>query len=255
MKNLVLLAIMALVLAWTPMPVLAVDHSASNQIGEAANQEGQAFITGAKKIAEVFIFVGKTTIEGVNFIILKGVQGVVYIAEDAVIGAQYLVKGAKFVIVKTAQGVRWVAVQAIKAGEIIFDAVVDLAELVIEDVAYVLIKLEDGVTFVARQAIKAGKVIIKGIEYVAHETAEGIIWVSKATWGAIKAGAAWTRDKIVAANIRQRLSGALLAGGAGPDTVSYFQNLSTNAAASPGTRRLAGAALAACLAFNTAYAK
>ncbi|MBI3893752.1 MAG: hypothetical protein HY303_19710 [Candidatus Wallbacteria bacterium] len=251
-----LLAILAFALTLSPALVMAgPDHSASSAIGEAANQEGHAFVQGVKKIAVPFIVVGKTVVEGVSFVILKTDQGLVWVAEEAVVGLQYVVKGAKFVVIKTAQGIRWVAVQAIKAGEIIFDAVVDLAELVIDDVTFVLIKLEDGVAFVAREAIKAGKVVLKGVEYVIQETADGIVWVTKATWNAIKVGAAWTRDKIVAVNIRQRLSGALLAGNVGQDSLDYFQSLASNAGASAGTRRLAGAALAASQSFNAAYAK
>lgn len=251
-----LMAILAFALTLSPALVMAEhDHSASNALGEAASQEGREFVQGAKKIAVPFIVVGKTVVDGVSFVVFKTAEGLVWIAEETVVGLQYVVKGAKFVVIKTAQGVRWVAVQALKAGEIIFDAVVDLAELVIEDVVYVLVKLEEGVAFVARQAIKAGKIVLKGVEYVIQETAEGIIWVSKATWNAIKAGASWTRDKVIAANIRQRLSGALLAGGASQDTLNYFNSLNTNAGASAGTRRLAGAALAACQAFNAAYAK
>ena len=255
-KTFVLLAILSLVLALGPAPVLAgADHSASAAAGEAAAQEGREFVAGAKQIAQPFIVVGKTVIAGANFVILKGTQGVVYIAEEAVLGLQYVAEGAKFVIIKTAQGVRWVAVKAIQAGELVFDAVVDTAILVIDGVEFVLVKLEDGVTFVARQAIKAGKLVIKGAKFVLHETAEGFIWVTETTWNAIKTGAAWTRDRVIAVNIRQRLSGALLAGQAGPDAMHYFESLSTNAQASPGTRRLAGAALAACQAFNAAYAK
>ncbi len=251
------LAILALTLTVSPSLVLAAgpahDHTASGALGEAASQEGAAFVEGAKKIAKPFIVVGKTVVDGTQFVIFKTAQGVVWIAEEAVVGLKYVAKGAKFVIVKTAEGVRWVAVQAIKAGEIIFDAVVDLATLVIEDVVYVLVKLEEGVVFVAKKAVEAGKVVVNGIEYVAHKTIDGVVWVSRKTWDGIKAGASWTRNKIIATNIRQRLAGALAIGQVGDSTMSYFEKISINSGASASTRRLARASLAACKAFNAEY--
>jgi len=252
----------ALAFAMTLSPALVnaapqADHSASNELGQAVSQEGQLFVGGARQIAQPFIVVGRTTVEGVSFVMLKTAQGVAWVAEESVVGLQYAVQGAKFVAIKTAQGIKWVAVQAIKAGEIVFDAVIDLGELVIDDTVYVLIKLEDGVAFVAKEAAKAGKAVLKGVQYVAQKTADGIVWVTTNTLSAIKAGAAWTRDTLICANIRQKLSGAMLTPGSGvpQDMVEYFSNFAGNPQASAKLRRLAAAALAASNAFNAAYAK
>lgn len=257
-KNLSLVAVLAMSLISSAVPAVAGsnhDHSASGVVGEAALQSGRDFVAGAKKVAEPFIVLGKTVVDGTTFVMLKGAQGVIYVAEEAVVGLKYLAKGAKFIIVKTAQGIRWVAVEALKAVEIVFDAVIDVAELVIDDVVYVLVKVEEGVVFVAKKALAAGKVIIKGVKYVAKETVEGIVWVSEQTWNAIKAGATFARDKVVATNIRTRLSSAMATGAVSENTIAYFSNMAANTSASESTRKLAAAALAACQAFNGVYNK
>src|SRR5947208_1164189 len=97
-KFISLLTILAVAVALSAPAMAQVDHSASGAVGAAADVAGHEFVQGAKQIAKPFIVVGKTVIEGAGFVILKGEQGLIYIAEDAVVGAKYLVKGAKFVI-------------------------------------------------------------------------------------------------------------------------------------------------------------
>lgn len=255
-KFISMVAFLAMGVALTVSPVVAADghdHSASTAAGEAALVAGRDFVTGARRVAEPFIVLGKTVIDGTTFVMLKGAQGVLYVAEETLVGLKYVAKGAKFVIIKTAQGVRWVAVTALEIGEIVFDAALDIAELVIEKTAYVLVRIEDGVVFVAKKALAAGKVVVRGIKYVAKETAEGIIWVTEQTWNAIKAGATFARDKVVATNMRTRLSTAMLAGAVSDSTLAYFSSMAANTAASDSTRKLGRASFAACQAFNQVY--
>ena len=156
--------------------------------------------------------------------------------------------------IKTAQGIRWVAVEALKAGEIVFDAVLDVAELVIDDAVFVLIKLEDGVAFVTKEAIKAGQVVLKGVKYVVRKTADGVVWLTEHTWNAIKAGANFAREKYIVADIRTRLSSDLLAGSGAPSMdMTFFQNVSSDDHNSAGLRKLASASYAACKAFRESY--
>ena len=253
-----LMTILALSLAVTAPVVAAPDHTISSDVGAAAGEAGKGFVDGAKKIAVPFIVVGRTVIDGAAFVILKGEQGLVYVAEETVYAAKetakYIVKGAKFVYIKTAQGIRWVAVEALKAGEIIFDAVVDLAELVVDDTVFVLIKVEEGVTFVAKSLVTAGKVVIKGVKLVLHETAEGFVWLADATWSGIKAGAKWTREKWLTADIRTRLYSDLLAGCGAPSMdISFFRNVAADEKNSPNLRKLAKAALDGSTAFTATY--
>jgi hypothetical protein len=231
------------------------NHDISDAVGQAGNQAGAEFVVGAKKIAVPFIVVGKAVLDGTSFVLLKGAEGVIWVAEEAVYGLKYVAKGAKFVIVQTAKGIRWVALEALKAGEIILEAALEITEMVIEDVVYVMIKIEEGFVFVAKQAVKAGKVVIRGVVYVAEKTAEGIIFVAEATANAIKKGLRWAADKAIAIKIRTRLANSLIAGGVGQDTVSYFQTMSVNADASAHLRKLSTAALNAVMAFNSAYAR
>jgi len=164
------------------------------------------------------------------------------------------VKGAKYIYIKTAQGLRWVAVEALKAGQIVFDAVLDVAELVVEDTVFVLIKVEEGVTFVAKELVKAGKVVIKGVKLVLHETAEGFVWLAETTWNGIKAGANWTREKWLTADIRTRLNSDHLAGCGAPDfDIEFFKNVAADDHNSPRLRKLARAALDASVAFTNTY--
>lgn len=253
-----LATIFALSMAVTAPVFAGPDHSLSDAVGAEAAVAGKGFIAGAKKIAVPFIVVGKTVIDGASFIILKGSEGIIYVAEETVYAAKetakFVVKGAKFVFIKTAQGLRWVAVEALKAGEIIFDAVVDVAEIVIEDTVYVLIKLEEGVTFVAKKVVQAGVVVVKGVKLVLRETAEGFVWLAETTWNGIKAGAKWTREKWLTADIRTRLHSDLLVGcGAPASDITFFRNVSADEKNSFGLRKLAKAALDANTAFTATY--
>jgi len=260
-----LLTLLAFAVALAAPASAQVDHSTSTAVGAAADVAGHEFVDGAKQIVKPFIVVGRTVLDGAAFVILRTEQGVIYVAEDAFVvlkdaaeaakyAAKYIVKGAKFVVVKTAQGVRWVAVEALKAGEIIFDAVLDLAELVVDDVTFVLIKLEDGMAFVVKEAVKAGQVVIKGVKYVVRKTADGIVWLTENTWNAIKAGANWTREKYIVADIRTRLSSDLLAGSGAPSfDMEFFQNVASDQHNSSGLRKLANASYAACKAFRETY--
>jgi len=253
-----LATILALSLAVSAPVVAAPDHSLSSEAGADAAVAGKGFVEGAKKIAVPFIVVSRTVIDGAAFVILKGEQGLIYVAEDSVYAAKetakYIVKGAKFVYIKTAQGIRWVAVEALKAGEIIFDAVLDVAELVIEDTVFVLIKVEEGVTFVAKEVVKAGKVVIKGVKLVLHETAEGFVWLAETTWNGIKAGARWTREKWLTADIRTRLNSDHLLGCGAPEMdLTFFRNVAADEKNSPQLRKLARASLDASVAFSATY--
>jgi len=248
------LAILAVAVAVSAPAMAQVDHSVSTAVGSAADVAGHEFVQGAREIAKPFIVVGRTVLDGAAFVILKGEQGVIYVAEDVVVGAKYLVQGAKFVIIKTAQGIRWVAVEALKAGEIMFDAVLDVAELVIDDTVFVLIKLEDGMAFVVKEVAKAGQVVIKGVKYVVRKTADGVVWVTEQTWNAIKAGAAWTREKYLVADIRTRLSSDLATGSGAPSIdMEFFQNIGADQRNTAGLRKLANASYAACKAFRETY--
>jgi hypothetical protein len=228
-------------------------HALSAEFGAAAADAGRDFAGGARRVATPFVVVGKTAIDGVAFVVLAGATGTVYAAEEAILGAKYVAKGAKFVLIKTAQGAFWVAVAAIVAGQIVLDAVEGITELVIEGVVYVLITLEQGVAFVAKTALATGRVVLGGMTYIMKETAEGIVWVSEQTWKAIKAGASWTRNSVLVANVRTRLSKALLSGDVGDGTMSYFRDMAANPHAGPDLRRLASASHAACAAFNATY--
>lgn len=254
-KFISLFSVLAFCLAVASTSFAAPDHSLSNEAGAAAADAGAGFVAGAKKIAVPFIVVGRTAVDGVAFVLLKGEQGVIWVAEETVYGLKYVAQGAKFVLIQTAKGVRWVAVQALIAGEIILEAALEVTELVIEDVTLVLIKVEEGFVFVAKKALEAGKVVVRGVRYVAEKTAEGIIFVAEATENAIKKGLRWAADKAIAVKIRAKLAGALIAGGVGADTLSYFQTMSINADASPHLRRLSTAAYNCCAAFNAQYAK
>ena len=231
----------------------APDHTVSGDLGAAANTAAEGFVLGAKKIAVPFIVVGRTVVDGVAFVLLKGEQGVIWVAEESIYGLKFVAQGAKFVIIQTAKGIRWVAVEALKAGTIILDAAIEVTELVVEDVSFVLVKVEEGFVFVAKEAVKAGRAVIRGVVYVAEKTADGVIFVAEATEALIKKGLRWAADKAIAIKIRTRLAGSLLAGGVQADTMTYFQGLSINAEASPHLRKLSTAAYNACAAFNAAY--
>lgn len=252
-KFISLFSVLALVFSLSVPAFAGPNHDLSNAAGEAAQVAGEGFVAGAKKIAVPFIVVGRTIVDGTAFVLLKGTEGVIWVAEETVYGLKYVANGAKFVLIQTAKGIRWVAVEALKAGAIILEAALEVTELVIEDVAYVLIKVEEGFVFVAKKAVQAGRAVIRGVVYVAEKTAEGIIFVAEATHNAIKNGLRWAADKAIAVKIRTKLAGSLLAGGVQADTMTYFQGLSINAEASPHLRKLSTAAYNACAAFNAAY--
>jgi hypothetical protein len=252
-KLISLFTVIAFALVVSSASFAAPDHTLSGEAGAAAAQAGEGFVLGAKKIAVPFIVVGKTVIDGVAFVLLKGEQGVIWVAEETIYGLKYVAQGAKFIIIQTAKGIRWVAIEALKAGEIILEAALEVTELIIEDIAFVLIKVEEGFVFVAKKALQAGKVVIRGIKYVAEKTAEGIIFVAESTANAIKKGLRWAADKAIAVKIRTRLVGSMLAGGVGSDTMTYFQGISINADASSHLRKLSLASYNACTAFNAAY--
>lgn len=254
-KIISLFTVLAFALVLTSVSFAAPDHSLSDAVGQAGNAAGEGFILGAKKIAVPFIVVGRTIVDGTKFVLLKGSEGVIWVAEETVYGLQYVAEGAKFVIIQTAKGIRWVAVEALKAGAIILEAALEVTELIIEDVAYVLIKVEEGFVFVAKKAAQAGRAIVRGVVYVAEKTAEGIIFIAESTANAIKKGLRWAADKAIAVKMRTRLAGSLLAGGVGSDTMTYFQGMSINADASAHVRKLSLASYNACAAFNAAYTR
>lgn len=258
LKNRQWIAALALALGLAGTANAAPGHALSGEAGAAAAEAGKGFVAGARKIAEEFVIVGRTTIDGVTFLVLKGAQGIVYVAEDTAYAAgqmgRWLVKGAKLVYIHTAAGLRWVAVEALKAGEIVFDAVVDVATLVIEDTEYVLIQLENGVTFVARKLVAAGQVVVKGVRLVLRETAEGFVWLADAAWDGIKAGAVWAREKWLVADIRTRLDADHLVGCGAPATdLAFFRNVAADERNSKGLRTLARAALDGSVAFTGTY--
>lgn len=253
-----LVSLLSLALMAAPPVAAAPNHTVSEHVGAAAAEAGKGFLAGARKVAVVLTVAGRTTIDGIAFVILKGEQGIIYVAEESIYAckdvAKYIVKGARFIYVKTAQGLRWVAVEALQAGEIVFEAVVDVAVLVIEDVEFVLIQLEQGVTFVARKALEAGRVIVKGVKLVLRDTVDGLVWLAESSWGAIKAGAAWTREKALIGDIRTILQANFLAGcGAGAGDIRFFRNLAADEKNSPALRRLARAAHDANVAFTATY--
>ena len=252
-KIISLFSVIAFALALSTASFAAPNHDLSGAVGDAAAVAGEGFVAGAKKIAVPFIVVGRTVVDGAAFVLLKGEQGVIWVAEEAVYGLKWAANGAKFVLIQTAKGIRWVAVEALKAGAIVLEAALEVTELVIEDVVYVLVKVEEGFVFVAKQAIKAGRAVIRGVVYVAEKTAEGIVFVAEATHNAIVKGLRWAADKAIAVKIRTKLAGSLLAGGVTSDTMTYFQGMSINADASGHLRKLSTAAYNACAAFNAAY--
>lgn len=254
-KIISLFTVLAFALVLTSVSFAAPDHSLSTEVGAAASQAGEGFVLGAKKIAVPFIVVGRTVVDGVAFVLLKGAEGVIWVEETAVYGLKYVAQGAKFVIIQTAKGVRWVAVEALKAGAIILEAALEVTELIVEDVAFVLIKVEEGFVFVAKKAVQAGKAVINGVVYIAEKTAEGIIFVAESTANAIKKGLRWAADKAIAVKMRAKLAGSLLAGGVGSDTMTYFQGMAVNADASAHLRKLSQASYNACAAFNAAYTR
>lgn len=248
-----LLLVTVLVLSAASAGRAAPDHSASGVVGAAASFAGAEFVAGARRIAVPLIVVGRTVVDGVAFVLLKGEQGVIWVAEESIYGLKYAVAGARFVLLETARGVRWIALEALAAGEIVLDAALAVTELVIADATYVLIRLEEGFTFVAKQSVAAGRVVIRGVRYLARKTADGVIFVAEATADAIDRGLHWAADKALAAGIRARLAAALTAADVGADSLGYFQTFSVNADASAHLRRLALAAYNCGTAFNAAY--
>jgi len=252
--------ILAVVCVANPVAVMAApaeapDHSTSADLGISANTAGIKFVAGAKLIAEPFIVVGTTIIEGAKFVALKTASGVVYVAEDAFYGLQWVAEGVKVIAIKTAQGIRFVALEAIRLGKVVFENVVDFAELVVENVAYVVVRVKEGVVIVAKDLVEAGKFVVNGITYIAQKTVDGVVWVAQNAANAVRVAANWTREMYVFADVRTRLSSSLAAGsGALPRDLAFFQRVASDARNTSGLRKLAGAAFAACNAFNSAYA-
>lgn len=248
-----LFVILALSLVISSPSRAAHDHPVSTTVGAAADQAGANFLAGARRIARPLAVVGRTVVDGAAFVLLKGEQGVIWVAEEAIHGLRYVKEGARFVLIQTARGVRWLAVEALAAGEIILDAACEVTELVIEDLAFVLVKVEEGFVFVAKQAARCGRVIVRGAVHVARKTADGIVFVAEATANALQNGLRWAADKALVLKIRARLASALISGPVSADSLGYFQSLSESAEASAHLRLLARAAFNASEKFNAAY--
>jgi hypothetical protein len=249
-------ALFSMVFSLNVAPVLAVDHSTSEQVGNSANEMGAIFVEGATKVAQVFEVTTKIVVGGVTYVALKGLQGTVWVTEEAVAGAKWLAQGAKVIIVKTARGIQWVAVKSLELGEFVLDGIVDAGRIVVEKVVYVAIKVEEGVAYVAEQAVKAGQAVVRGVKYVAVKTADGIVYVSQATYNAIKTGINWTVEQTIRVNIRTRLAASMaLRSGVPSTTMDFFKAQATNPRNSAGLKRLASAALNASQAFTSAFAQ
>ena len=226
-------------------------HRKHQSIGAIANESGRQAVQAAKKAAEPVIYAGKAIINGVEFVILKTVEGTVMVAEGAVRGLQFAYEGAKFVALKTKEGIVWVAEKAIRAGEILADAALELAEMTIDGIVYVAARLEEGIVFVAKKtweaAKKTGELVVKGAKFVAKKTKQGLGFVANTAKSAARAA----RRGALVVELRTNLATALSTGGVGPRTMAYFQRRSQDRDAT--VARLAKACLAAGEAFNSVY--
>ena len=224
---------------------------AHQKAGQEASKSGKQALHNAGKALEPVIYAGKAVINGVEFVILKTVQGTVMVAEAAVRGIEFAVEGAKFLALKTKEGVIWVAEKAVQAGEIILDAAVTAIEITVDGVIYVAARLEEGIVFVAKKtwqaAKKTGELVVKGAKFVAKKTKQGVVWVAKTTMNAIRAG----KRAALVAELRTNLAGALATGSVSPRTMTYFQRRSQDK--DPTVARLGKACLAAGEAFNSVY--
>ena len=226
-------------------------HRDHQRAGELAGESGRAALKNAGKALEPVIYAGKAVINGVEFVLLKTVEGTIMVAEATVRGIEFAYEGAKFLAIKTKEGIIWVAEKAIRAGEILVDFAVDVIEVTIDGVIYVCARLEEGVVFVAKKtweaAKKTGELVVKGTKFVVRKTKAGIIWVGKQAANAARA----TRRAALVSEMRMNLVGALSAGGVGSRTLAYFNSRSQDK--DPTVAKLAKACLAACEAFNTVY--
>lgn len=221
------------------------DHQRAGQLG---NESGKAAL---KSAGQAVVYAGKAVINGVEFVVLKTVQGTILVAEVAVRGIELAAEGVKFVAIKTKEGVIWVCEKAIQAGEILVDVAVEAIELTIDGVIYVAARLEEGIVFVAKKswelAQKTGELVVKGAKFVVKKTKQGLIWVGEQAMNAARA----TRRAALVSELRMNLSAALAVGGVGERTMAYFQSKTQDSDAT--VARLAKACLTASEAFNSAY--
>lgn len=224
----------------------------SDQIDHEADTAGQlasgALHQAGQNLKQAAIYLGKTIVNGCEFIIFKTAQGTFLVVAATVRGIEYAVEGAKFVLVMAKEGVIWVAEQAILAGEILVDLTCQAAQYVVDGVVYVAVQVAEGVVFVAQETLelakKTGELIIKGVKYVIKKTEEGIIWVAQKT-------ATLSRRAALASELRMNITGALAVGGVGTRTLEYFNSRSQDR--DPVIARLGKACLGASEAFNAAY--
>ena len=226
-------------------------HEMHQEAGREAAKSGKAALQAAGKAIEPVIYAGKAVINGVEFVILKTVEGTVMVAEGAVRGLKFAYEGAKFIALKTKEGIVWVAEKAVQAGEILLDAALELAELTIDGIVYVAARLEEGIVFVAKKtweaAKKTGELVVKGVKFVAKKTKQGIVFIANTAKSAARAA----RRAALVTELRTNLATALATGGVSPRTMTYFQRRSQDKDA--GVARLAKACLAAAEAFNSVY--
>lgn len=226
-------------------------HRDHQRAGAAAAESGRKALKAAGKALEPVIYAGKAVINGVEFVLLKTVEGTIMVAEGMVRGVELAYEGAKFVALKTAEGIIWVAEKAVQAGELLIDMTVEAIEIVVDGVIYVATRLEEGIVFVAKEAWelakKSGELVVKGVKFVARKTKQGIIFVAKTAASAARAA----RRAALVTELRGNLVAALSVGGVSANTMTYFQRRSQDQ--DPTIARLGKACLAAGEAFNSVY--
>ena len=226
-------------------------HQDHQRAGELAGESGRAAIKAAGKAIEPVIYAGKAVINGVEFVLLKTVEGTIMVMEATVRGLELAYEGAKFIALKTKEGIVWVAEKAILAGEFLLDVAIEALEITIDGVIYVCAKLEEGIVFVAKKtwevAVKTGELVVKGTKFVIRKTKQGAIWVAKQAVSAARA----TRRAALITELRMNLVGALSSGGVSDRTMAYFTRRSEDSDAT--VSKLAKACLTACEAFNSTY--
>ncbi len=226
-------------------------HRDHQRAGALAAESGKKALQAAGKALEPVIYAGKAVINGVEFVLLKTVEGTIMVMETAVRGVEFAVEGAKFIALKAKEGIIWVAEKAIQAGEILVDLAVDTLEIVVDGVIYVAARLEEGIVFVAKKtwelAQKTGELVVKGTKFVVRKTKEGLIWVGHQAVNAARA----TRRAALVSELRMNLVSALSAGGVSERTMQYFNSRASDSDAT--VARLAKACLAAAQAFNSTY--
>jgi predicted peroxiredoxin len=226
-------------------------HQSHVQAGQEASVSGQQALQNAARAIEPVIYAGKAVINGVEFVILKTVQGTLLVAEATVRGLELAVEGVKFVALKCKEGVIWVCEKAIQAGEFILDVTLETIEIVVDGVIYVAARLEEGIVFVAKKtwelAQKTGELVVKGVKFVVRKTKQGAIWVAEQAVNAARA----TRRAALVSELRMNLVGALSTGGVSERTMAYFARRAEDSDAT--VAKLAKACLTACEAFNSTY--